>query len=152
MTADQLAALEAVPENGPVLTILRGRGVYRPTTAPWTLDGYELHSHPDLEERLGQLAVGLPGGSTIGLYGAPGLATNGIVYAVAGGTSTIHLRLPAGPIRDEITSHADRGPSEFGPDWVVADAWLSSLSSADGTALLQSWLREAAAATGSPDA
>jgi hypothetical protein len=152
MSADRLAALEAVPNNGQVLTILRDRGVYRPTSAPWTLDGYELHCHPDLEERIGQLAAGLPGGSTIGLYGTPGLAANDIVYAVAMGMSTIHVRLPACPVRDEITRHSDLGPSAFGPDWVVADAWLSHLSSAAGTALLHSWLREAAAATRPPNA
>jgi hypothetical protein len=144
---EQLAALEAVPANAAVLAVLRGRGVYDPNRAPWTLDGYELHSHPDLEERLGQLADGLPGGRTIGLYGAPGLAANGVVYAVAGGMSTINLRLPAGMVRDEIRAYEDRGPCEFGPDWVVADAWLSRLPSAEGTAVLVSWLRAAAAAT-----
>jgi len=72
------------------------------------------------------------------------LVVGGVVYAVARGTSTIHLRIPSGPSRVEILEHPRGAVSEFGTAWVAADAWLSDLSGAEGTRRLRSWIAAAA--------
>jgi hypothetical protein len=141
---DIVASLADVPANRAVLSILQGRATARPLDDPWALDGFELHVHPDLQERLDQLAVGHPGGRSVGLYGVPGLVAGGVIYAVARGTSRIEFRIPSGPAREAILLHGGDAESAFGPDWVVADAWLSDIPSAAGTALLRSWVAVAA--------
>jgi hypothetical protein len=143
MPADLLAALAAIPANRAVLARLRERAVARPADDPWALDGFELHTHPDLQERLDHVAAGQPGGRSVGLYGVPVLIAADVVYAIAGGTSRVYLRIPAGPTRDEVVRHGGDADVDFGPEWVGADAWLSDLTSAEGTRLLASWVAAA---------
>lgn len=149
MRPDVLAALAAVPANRAVLQVLRDRAIARPHDDPWALDGFELHTHPDLHERLDQVAAGQPGGRSVGLYGVPVLIAADVVYAIAAGTSRIHLRIAPGATRDEVVRHGGDAAPAFGPEWVGADAWLSDLPSAAGTQLLASWV--AAAAVGPAD-
>lgn len=144
MRPDFLATLAAVPENRAVLSVLRASAVARPSDDPLALDGFELHTHPDLQERLDQVVAGQPGGRSVGLYGVPGLAAANVIYAVARGTGRIDFRIPAGARREEILQHGGNSDSPFGPEWVVADAWLRDLPSAAGTDLLRSWAAAAA--------
>jgi hypothetical protein len=146
MPPDILAAAEAAPANRAVVGVLRKRAVRRPPDDPWALDGFELHTHPDLQERLDHVAAGRPGGHSVGLYGVPVLIAADVVYAIAGGTSRVYLRIPAGPTRDEVERHGGDADVDFGPEWVGADAWLSDLPSAAGTRLLASWVAAAARA------
>jgi len=146
MPPDILAALAAVPANRAVLAVLRERAVARPHDDPWALDGFELHTHPDLQERLDQVALGQPGGPSVGLYGVPVLIAADVVYAIAGGTSRIYLRIPPGTTRDEVLRHGGDADSAYGPEWVGADAWLSDVPSTAGTQRLASWVAAAAAA------
>jgi len=146
MPPDILVAVEAAPANRAVLAVLREQAVPRPPDDVWALDGFELHSHPDLRERLDHVGAGQPGGRSVGLYGVPVLIAADVVYAIAGGTSRVYLRIPAGTTRDEVMLHGGDADVAFGPEWVGADAWLSDLPSAEGTRLLASWVATAARA------
>lgn len=146
MPADIIAALAAVPANRAVLAALRERAVARPLDDPWALDGFELHTHPDLQERLDQVALGQPGGRSVGVYGVPVLTASDVVYAVADGTSRIYLRIPPGATRDEVLRHGGDPDAAYGSEWVGADAWLSDVPGAAGERLLASWVAAAAAA------
>jgi hypothetical protein len=147
VTSDRLVVLASLPVNRAVLDVLRPLSVPRPADDPWALDGFELHTHPDLHERLDQVASGQPGaGRSVGIYGVPALVTDDVIYAVALGTSTIDLRIPPRPIRLEVIRHGGREGSDFGPAWVSADAWVGDLSMAAGTEALRSWVAAAALA------
>jgi hypothetical protein len=65
------------------------------------LDGWQLHTHPDLVERLTTLAP--DGAPVIPLFGVPALAAeNGVFATVALGTSWLIVRLPHLPDDLEI--------------------------------------------------
>jgi hypothetical protein len=89
---------------------------------PWVIDGYELHTHPDLHERLLQVAVALPRGCEAALFGCPVLAVRGVVFAATLGTSFLGVRLAG----DDVPLALELGGqswSNAGDDWVSFDAW-----------------------------
>jgi len=131
--------LEAVPANRLVLALLRRSAEAARTE--YRLGVFEQHAHPDVCERLGQAA---PRGRAVGAYGLCARAgRRGVLYAIGMGTGSIALRLPAGKVRDAVIGRGGRLEPELGLEWVVADAWLSSLPGAEGTALLAGWVEAA---------
>lgn len=81
--------------NAELLAYLRSSA--QPATGkPWAdLDGFELHTHPDLIERLGELA-GSPR-AVVAFFGVVGIVVKGLAAVVALGTDILLLRLPAPP-------------------------------------------------------
>ena len=131
--------LEAVPENHQVLANLRQSA--EPASSEYRLGAFELHTHPDVCERLDQVARD---SRSVGVYGCCARATRGsVLYAIGRGTTTIALRLPDGPVREAVLAHGGRLAPELGIDWVAADVWLSEVPRAGGTALLVAWVEAA---------
>jgi hypothetical protein len=125
-----------------VLTSLKSQAVVpnQHQRSRWDIDGYELHTHPDLIERLQQLGEGTQMQVTAA-YGLPVLASPiGRPFAVDVGTSTLLLRL--GVVPDDV--RASDAPSWFRlQGWVSVDAWQADLLREEGTARLRIWVREA---------
>lgn len=115
------------PQNAALLDFLRAQG--SPPTGPndYALGAWQLHTHPDLLDRLAQLAPHAP---LHAAYGIPVLAYEGIAAAAALGTSTLLVRLPTVPTNlkadTPIPSLAEHG-------WQTVNAWQSELPSAEGT-------------------
>ncbi len=130
------------PENAAILARLREAA--EPATSAYRLGEWELHAHPDLCERLDDVA---PDGRRVEVYGLPGRASpGGVLYAVARGTSGILLRLPAGSARDAVLANGGAVATDIDSDWVRADAWLTDVPSAAGRALLAGWVKAARSA------
>jgi hypothetical protein len=110
------------PANEDLLEFLEGQAE---PSGSMDLDGFELHAHPDLAERLIVLAGELdevPSGWHA-VYGVPALATShGVLYAFAIGAGGIGLRLP----HDSLHPHLNRHELDL-PGWTVIDAWQSQL-------------------------
>lgn len=137
----------AHPENAAIARVA-GPGARARPGEPYAIDGWELRAHPDLEERLRQLAEGPPGASVAVLRGLPVIVDrDGIVCVAAAGTSGLLLRLADGPARDAVLANGGEAQPAIGPDWVRADPWLSDVPATAGTAMLRSWV-EAALASG----
>lgn len=84
---------------------------------PFVVDGYELHAHPDLVDRLRDLLVHVREAKLEFAVGIPMLVTpTGRVFATAGGTSSLSLLLPEGEVWE------DQYP-EFGKQWRSGCAW-----------------------------
>ncbi|GAA4509254.1 hypothetical protein GCM10023191_070220 [Actinoallomurus oryzae] len=128
------------PANRVLLGYLRAQA-RRPTSpvdSTYAIDEWQLHTHPDLLERLGELAPdGIP---VIPLFGVPALATNGIVAAVALGTSWLMVRLPQLPdgleTQDPIPPLSDHG-------WQSVSAWQSEIPAAEGKERLTRLINDA---------
>ncbi|GLY91914.1 hypothetical protein [Actinoallomurus iriomotensis] len=128
------------PANRVLLDYLRAQA--RRPTAPidyiYAIDEWELHTHPDLVERLEELAPdGIP---VIPLFGVPALATNGIVAVVALGTSWLMVRLPQLPddleTQDPIPPLSDHG-------WQAISAWQSEIPTAEAKQRLTQLVNDA---------
>lgn len=128
------------PANRVLLGYLRAQA-RRPTSPAdytYAIDEWQLHTHPDLLERLGELAPdGIP---VIPLFGVPALATDGIVAAVALGTSWLMVRLPRLPdgleTQDPIPPLSDHG-------WQSVSAWQSEIPAAEGKERLTRLINDA---------
>ena len=131
--------LEAVPANRPVLVALRRSAA--PARSEYRLGAFEQHVHPDVCERLEALARG---GRPVGAYGlCARVGRGGLLYAIAMGTGSIALRLPGGAVREALIANGGRPGADLGPEWVIADAWLSTLPGTEGSALLAGWIEAA---------
>ena len=118
----------------------------------YAIDAYELHTHPDLGERLLSLAEGVAGASGVGVYGVACLLDDaGVIRVVARGTSGLWVRAEADDHARLVAADAWAAP-ELGPDWVRMDAWQTVLPFAEGTALLRSRIARAFPDGESPDA
>ncbi|MDX6590915.1 MAG: hypothetical protein QOJ13_111 [Gaiellales bacterium] len=110
------------PANEDLIEFLEGQAE---PSASMDLDGFELHAHPDLCERLIGLANELeevPDGWHA-VYGVPALATSdGVIYAFAIGVGGIGLRLP----HRSLHRHLNRHDLDL-PGWTVIDARQSQL-------------------------
>jgi len=110
------------PANEDLLEFLEGQAE---PSASMDLDGFELHAHPGVCERLIGLAGELdevPDGWHA-VYGVPALATaGGAIYAFALGAGGLGLRLPHG----EVHRHLNRHDLDL-PGWTVIDAWQTQL-------------------------
>jgi hypothetical protein len=110
------------PANEDLLEFLEGQAE---PSGSMDLDGFELHAHPDLCERLIGLAGELdevPNGWHA-VYGVPALVTDeGVVYAFAIGVGGIGLRLP----RESVHRHLSRHDLDL-PGWTVIDGFQTQL-------------------------
>ena len=99
------------PLNAPLLTMLRKQGVKGSGDA-YDLDGWQLHTHPDLCDHLQSLNRACYRGD----FGVPVLANaRGLHFAVARGTSFLAFRLPE-PERSEAKA---AGESENFTYWTA---------------------------------
>ncbi len=131
--------LEAIHENRLVLAWLRESA--EPARSEYRLGAYEQHVHPDVCDRLDQVASG---GRTVGAYGhCARVARDGALYAIGMGMGSIALRLPGGQVREAVLARGGRLDQGLGTAWVVADAWLTEVPRPEGTALLATWVEAA---------
>ena len=150
-------ALEERPENERLLAYLREQAVPRAAQrSQRDEDDHELHCHPDLVERLAEVASGLVTGAT-SAFGLPVLAhENGVAFAFAQGTSLIALRLPV-ELQAEVVEARGSGRAhraqldamtlrfaeQLGAEWVAADPWPIDINAEAGLAQLRAWCRSA---------
>lgn len=116
-----------------------------PAAADFDLDAFELHTHPDLMERLVEASAGLDA-PMAAAYGVPVLVhPNGVLFACTYGMDTLLLRLPAELHARVVES---RWTYQIGPQWLSADAWLPDVPRREGTARMREWCRWAYAHAG----
>jgi hypothetical protein len=133
-----------LPANRQVLATLARSA--QPARSEYRRGAFEQLTHPDVCERLDQVAGG---GQPVGAYGRCARSGHdGTLYAIGLGTSMIALRLPEGPAQEAVLANGGRLDPDLGSNWVLANAWLSDVPRADGTALLTSWLELARVASG----
>jgi hypothetical protein len=83
--------LPDIPQNGSLLSFLRSQA--SPPSGPgraYALGAWELHTHPDLMDRLCELAPGWP---LAAAYGVPLLVFEGVAGVVALGTDWLAVRI-----------------------------------------------------------
>jgi hypothetical protein len=143
--AADLGRLSRRPADARVLAWLRAMST--PLTemnrSPLDIDGFELHVHPDLIERITAAAREVPGASPIAVLGFLGVDCGGRLIAVATGTSGFFLRLdalPPGP-----PAIPSRPVPELGAGWLAVDPWLPEVTLPEAVPLLARCLSAAAA-------
>ncbi|KJE21402.1 hypothetical protein FF36_04333 [Frankia torreyi] len=111
--------LSDLPANHDVLTYLRDQAVRpRRESGRYVLDGWELHTHPDLVERFDLIS---PSRAAITpVFGVPVVVANGIAAAFATGTGWLLLRLPQPPTDVEMVEPI---AALDGKGWHSVDAW-----------------------------
>ena len=120
------------PLNAPLLAMLRKQGVKGSGDA-YDLDGWQLHTHPDLCDHLQSLNRACAKGA----FGVPVLANDrGLLFAVARGTSFLAFRLPE-PERSEAKAAGGKDFPEAGEEWVSVEAWRTDKD------ILLKWCRAA---------
>ncbi len=94
----------------------------------WIVDGYDLHTHPDLGEWLEE--VGKPTGCfTFYFLGYNVLATQaGVIFALAKSMSTLAFRLPHPTNRRNALLSGATPYLDIGPEWVEFHAWNTEAS------------------------
>lgn len=108
----------AHPRNAALLKLLKKASV-RGRGEPYDLEGWQLHTHPDLCDHLQSLNRHCFGGA----YGIPVLANDqGVVFALARGTSYVAFLLPDS---DWEAARADGGfdSPDLGEGWFGFEAW-----------------------------
>ncbi|MFF7360595.1 hypothetical protein [Streptomyces sp. NPDC008125] len=125
------------PENLALLDHLRARAARPGGPHDMDLDGWQLHTHPDLQERFIVLASGHPVGSA---YGVPVLSAGGVAAAVAYGTGIVLVRVASPP--ENLAPGGSLPPLTDG-EWFSVDAWQADIPQAEGTARLCALVREA---------
>jgi hypothetical protein len=117
-------------KNAAVLTAIRSFATPKQPAEDkrYVVDGYELHAHPDLVDRLKELVNYTSGASLEFAFGIPMLCTvSGRIFAIAGGTYSLRLFLPDGtwgqlypeygePWRSGRARHAGAGRSHTQED------------------------------------
>lgn len=145
LSAD-LDALSRVVANAAMLDYLRAHSGPRTsrTASPWDIDGFELHSHPDLSERLDELAAGVPGGNRFrGVYGYAALIDDrDVLRVVALGNAGLAMRIEDPGVRADIAANS-RFSWESVEGWIGADPWPVDLPLEEGTTRVRSWLKAA---------
>jgi len=102
----------------------------------------DLRCHPDLCERLHATLPDIPGAQQRYVCGFPVLLhSDGLVFAIAAGTSWMALRLPE--IATGAVVRTRWGTRRLGGDWIDVDPWLADLPSRDGTRRLHGWCHAA---------
>ena len=108
----------------------------------WDEDGWELHTHPDLWQRLGDIAGSR--NAVVPLYGVAVILVDGTIAAMAEGTHTLLLRLPYRPDGIE-PGHWVEPLCNAG--WQTVSPWPDDLSARAGLVRLAALLQEACAYT-----
>lgn len=112
--------------NEKVVALLRSKALLKRDggcSSPWDIDDYELHTHPDLHEKMRKIAENVLVECEYAAYGYPILANKaGIIFAIALGTSVLAFRLPPDAIR-EMVKEGGAVKREYGDDWVTIDPW-----------------------------
>ncbi|WLQ53717.1 hypothetical protein P8A21_39940 (plasmid) [Streptomyces poriferorum] len=131
--------LPELPQNSALLDLLRLQGVPEGRGA-YAYEGWELHTHPDLVERLEDLAPQWP---VLATFGMPVLAAKGIAAVVAWGMGILLVRLPEAPT--EALELAEPCPplTDPGQGWYSVCPWQSELHSAESQAQLSLLIRHA---------
>jgi hypothetical protein len=129
----QLLELPDLPQNGSLLGFLRGQASPPKFGRADALGAWELHTHPDLMDRLCDLAPGWP---LTAAYGVPLLASDGVAAVVALGTDWLAVRIDHLPANIKTLEPAPTWTFASG-DWRMLDPWQGQLSSADGTRVLR---------------
>ncbi|WP_380283697.1 hypothetical protein [Kitasatospora purpeofusca] len=132
-----IPALTDVPENRALVAHLREQATPPSGPKDFKLGPWQLHTHPDLCDRLSELAPRHP---VEGVYGMPALAFEGVVAVVAAGMGTLLVRLPALP--EGIEPGHPRPPLTDG-EWRSVHAYPQDCTSTEGTARLTALVREA---------
>ena len=101
------------------------------------IDPYHPQTHPDLGERLYELAKPLPEDCRAVVYGCPVLVTpKGIIFAVARGTNTLAFRTPVRFCPMALIS-GGKPAIAYGLNWIEFDGWPEGNQIAN----LQKWCR-----------
>lgn len=113
-----MAERYAHPRNAALLKVLKATAV-KGKGDVYDLDGYELHTHPDLCEYLQAFNRYCYGGA----FGVPVLADEGgVIFAVARGTSFVAFLLPE-PEQSAAKAAGGRDYPDAGDDWISVEAW-----------------------------
>ncbi|MGW0786208.1 hypothetical protein [Streptomyces sp. NPDC002913] len=134
-----MTLLPELPQNTALLDLLRQQGVAQESGA-YVHEGWELHTHPDLVERLEELAPQWP---VLATFGVPVLAAKGIAAVVARSMGILLVRLPevpAGPLEPAEPCPPLTDP---GQGWYSLCPWQSELPSADSKRLLTQLIQHA---------
>lgn len=127
-----MTQLPDLPQNSELLNLLRRWGVpHKPCGCDY--EGWELHTHPDLVQRLADLAPRWP---VLATFGVPVLAAKGIAAALARGTGTLLVRLPETPPASLKPARPCPPLTDPDGDWYALDPWQSELPSAESERLL----------------
>jgi hypothetical protein len=118
---DSFFMLADFRKNANVLTALHALATpkQKTPTHPYVVDGYELHAHPDLVDRLRDLMAYASAAQLEFAYGIPVLCTpEGRIFATAGGTNSLKLYLPE-------RETWGREYAEYGNPWREGRAWTT---------------------------
>lgn len=127
-----MTLLPDLPQNTALLNLLRQQAVPQERGA-YVYEGWELHTHPDLVERLEDLAPQWP---VLATFGMPVLAAKGIAAVVAFSMGILLVRLPeapAGPLKPAKPCPPLMDP---GQGWYSLCPWQSKLPSTESKRLL----------------
>jgi hypothetical protein len=107
-------------KNASLLGVLRRSASLQVQETLYAADGYELHAHPDLVDRLKHLINYAENASFQFAFGVPVLyAPNGLIFATVEGTSSLQLYLPG--------EHGWGRPyAEYGDSWRQGRAWAAT--------------------------
>jgi len=120
------------PHNVALLKLLKKSSV-RGTGDVYDLQGWQLHTHPDLREHLQSLNRACFGGA----YGIPVLANDArIIFALARGTSHVAFRLPDSAWEEAREAGGVDAP-DLGEGWFGFEAWKTAKD------VLMKWCRAA---------
>lgn len=130
---------ETVRDNFALTAWLKEQARFGPPS-PWDIDAWELHTHPDLVERVQQLA---PAGSFRPMYGVPVLVhPGGIIFAYAIGTLGLTVRTLV-PVPERVRTEAPFPPLD---GWIAVDPWPVDIEMKEGTATMMRFMRDLYAA------
>ncbi|WP_329329416.1 hypothetical protein [Streptomyces mirabilis] len=136
-----MTLLPDLPQNAPLLDLLRQQGVPQERGA-YVHEGWELHTHPDLVERLEDLAPQWP---VLATFGVPVLAGKGIAAVVAWsmGMLLVRLRLPEAPAEPLEPAEPCPPLTDPGQGWYSLCPWQRELPSAESKRLLSLLIQHA---------
>ncbi|MFG2921867.1 hypothetical protein ACGFYA_10120 [Streptomyces sp. NPDC048305] len=131
--------LPELPQNRALLDLLRQQGVPQESGA-YAYEGWELHAHPDLVERLEDLAPPWP---VLAVFGVPVLAAKGTAAVVGWGMGILLVRLPEAPAEPLELAKPCPPLTDPGQGWYSVCPWQSELHSAESKAQLSLLIRHA---------
>ncbi|MER7182409.1 hypothetical protein ABT404_23470 [Streptomyces hyaluromycini] len=134
-----MTLLPDLPQNTALLDLLRRQGVPQESGA-YVYEGWELHTHPDLVERLEDLAPQWP---VLATFGMPVLAAKGIAAVVAWGMGVLLVRLPEAPAESLESAEPCPPLTDPGQGWYSLSPWQSELPSAESKRLLSLLIQHA---------